>query len=420
MNLTVVGLADVIFQHAEGGSFLWQLRRRATDAPHYALDDLTKLDLRVEAHLDGLRIAGDRGWDLCREALALGESGEVFAAAVLAFESNQKHRVEKVIQAGAASPELTRGLISALGWLEFAQAEQHIRELVASASTATQTLGVAAYAIHRQNPGPPLMDALSMSDPLLRARALKAVGELGLDTLKDYPRDHLAEEVDQCRFCAAWSLGLLSSDPSALATLQLIAESDKPYAEEGLQVCVRRMDASTAGAWRDKLSQNTNLLRKAILMSGVFGDPAIVPWLLEQMKMPKLARVAGEAFTMITGVDIAFEDLDSTKPEGFESGPSEDPNDENVEMDPDEHLPWPDPNLIEKWWAEHNGNFQRGTRYLLGNPISVVWCEHVLRAGRQRQRAAAALEIAIRQPGRALFNVAAPGFRQQHTLNGSA
>jgi hypothetical protein len=40
----------------------------------------------------------------------------------------------------------------------------------------------------------------------------------------------------------------------------------------------------------------------------------------------------------------------------------------------------------------------------------------VLRDGRQRQRAAAAVELAIRQSGTPLFNVKAPGFRQIELL----
>src|ERR1035441_4053761 len=96
---------------------------------------------------------------------------------------------------------------------------------------------------------------------------------------------------------------------------------------------------------------------------------------------------------MITGVDIAFEDLDGEKPEGFEAGPTENPEDEDVEMDPDEHLAWPDPELIAKWWSQHQGQIQKGVRYLLGKPISVDWCQQVLRHGRQRQRAAAALAL---------------------------
>jgi uncharacterized protein (TIGR02270 family) len=104
--------------------------------------------------------------------------------------------------------------------------------------------------------------------------------------------------------------------------------------------------------------------RYAIVAAGVFGDPPRIPWIVDRMGVPELARVAGEAFAMITGVDLAFEDLDSGKPAGFETGPTENPEDENVDMDPDEHLPWPNPTLVAKCWREHRGGFLDGTRYL--------------------------------------------------------
>ncbi|MBV8554404.1 MAG: hypothetical protein JO116_02485, partial [Planctomycetaceae bacterium] len=41
-----------------------------------------------------------------------------------------------------------------------------------------------------------------------------------------------------------------------------------------------------------------------------------------------------------------------------------------------------------------------------------------LTKGYQRQRAAAAIELAILKPGRPLFEVRAPGWRQQQMLKG--
>jgi uncharacterized protein (TIGR02270 family) len=146
------------------------------------------------------------------------------------------------------------------------------------------------------------------------------------------------------------------------------------------------------------------------------GDPAIMPWLIQMMEVPELARVAGESFTMITGVDIAYEDLEGEWPEGFEAGPTENPEDENVEMDSDEDLPWPEPELISEWWNKNKNNFRNGTRYLCGKPITEEQCQYVLRHGFQRQRAAAAIELAIMNPGQPLFEVRAPGFRQQKLL----
>ena len=239
---------------------------------------------------------------------------------------------------------------------------------------------------------------------------------MGLERLLPDVRNCLADQDDRCRFSAGWSATLLSADAKALAILTAIAESNLPYREKALQIAIRRMDLLAVGAWHNKLAQDAKQTRIAIVAAGAVGDPATIPWLMEQMNVPELARVAGEAFTMIAGVDIAFADLEGKKPEGFEAGPTENPEDEDVEMDPDEHLPWPDPKLIAKWWSQHQVEFQKSVRYLLGKPISVDWCQQVLRTGRQRQRAAAALELAIRQPGQPLFNVAAPGFRQQRLL----
>ena len=55
-------------------------------------------------------------------------------------------------------------------------------------------------------------------------------------------------------------------------------------------------------------------------------------------------------------------------------------------------------------------------RYLVGKPITPEWLHEVLREGRQRQHAAAALELALKQRGSKLFEVRAPGFRQQKIL----
>jgi hypothetical protein len=55
-------------------------------------------------------------------------------------------------------------------------------------------------------------------------------------------------------------------------------------------------------------------------------------------------------------------------------------------------------------------------RYLCGQPISRENCRRVLIEGFQRQRIAAALELALLNPDEPLFEWRAPGWRQQEWL----
>ncbi len=153
----------IIEQHVENAAFNWLLRDRAVSEPHYDLTDLTHLDDRIEANIDGLRIAGDEGWEICREAMEIAEPGEIFTAAV-------------------------------------------------------------------------------------RARALKAVGEMGRSDLLALTLDHLTDGDDKSRFNAAGSTAILG-DASAVAALQTIAETESPYSERACTLAVRKMEPGDATIW---------------------------------------------------------------------------------------------------------------------------------------------------------------------------
>ena len=408
-------IAEIVSQHAEEAAFLWLLRSNAVSAPHYSLKDLAKLDGRVEAHLDGLRVAGEPGWELCKAGLGNEENGEVFAASVMAFESGIESRIQAVLDVVQKTPELSTGLISALGWIAYEQVSPHIERLLRPESPIIQCVGLAATAVHRKDPGSIFQTMLGSSDAPLHARALKAVGELGRKNLASLVSSSLSAEDSSLRWWAAWS-GALLGDGVTIPVLQQFGTQKGPYAVKAATMAVRRMSVEAAHRWVRVLAGNSETIRVALCAAGALGDPTSIPWLIEQMAVSVLARVAGESFTMITGIDLAYDDLDTDKPEGFEAGPTEDPGDENVEMDQDEDLPWPNPELITKWWFTHRLEFTNGMRYLLGKPMTIVSLNEVLRTGKQRQRTAAAIELAMRQPGTALFNTSAPGFRQQALL----
>ena len=82
------------------------------------------------------------------------------------------------------------------------------------------------------------------------------------------------------------------------------------------------------------------------------------------MDTPELSRVAGESFSFITGIDLAYDDLERDRPDDFIAGPTKNPQDEEVAMDADEDLPWPDPELIARWWGKHHESYPAGQRLL--------------------------------------------------------
>ena len=248
-------IEHIITQHAEEASFLWLLRDHAIRAPHYSLTDLAELDDRVEAHLDGLRIAGDAGWEMCKEGLGYEEAGEVFAAAILAFESEDAARIETVLTAGSPSLELSYALVSALNWLSYPQAQIPIQQLLNTTSPDLRRVGIAACAMHRQDPGYGLTAVLSDDDPLLKAQALRAIGELGRIDLLPVLQSQLTVGDDLCRYSAAWAAALLG-DLAAITTLRDIARSDLPYREEAVNIALRRMEMAAARDWRQTLPKS--------------------------------------------------------------------------------------------------------------------------------------------------------------------
>ncbi|MDD5461277.1 MAG: TIGR02270 family protein [Methylococcales bacterium] len=409
-------IPHIIDQHAEEAAFLWLLRHNAIYAPHYNLKDLAKLDGRVEAHIDGLRIAGDYGWEACRHNLEFKERGEVFAAAVLALEGSHIERIDKVYQVAEEAPETLTGLISAFGWVEPHHLQGKVNGLLVSKNPLWRQAGIAACAIHRVDPGKYLDEAIHNDNFQLRARALRAAGELGRVDLKSILLEQVSHQDTAIGFWAAWSAVLLGGRGKALSSLHTRIIEGSDFSVKAMSVALRVLDLQQVKALLKIQAQSEDRIREAIIGAGIAGDPGYIPWLLKQMESPKLARIAGESFSFISGVDIAYEDLEGKLPENFATGPTENPEDEKVAMDPDEDLPCPDPLLIEHWWKQHQHNFLPGVRYLSGKPVSESQCQSVLISGKQRQRQAAALELALMQPKTHLFETRAVGKKQQKLL----
>ncbi len=410
--------AEIFERYASEAAFLWSLRNAATRDARYDLRDLCELDERLEAQLDGLRLAGDEGWEICAESLEDGKTGEVFAAIWLAITQHNLPRIAGVLDAGGNDPSRARGIVAALAWAPLDEVKPFLGALLhPRCSPALHYLGIAAGAAHRVDLGAALKYAVSAKDVRLKARALRAVGETGRVDLLIALKDELDARDDGCRFSAAWSAALFG-ESTATSVLMELADEGGPFAARAIDMAMRRMDPAEATAWLRACPKENR--RTALIGAAALGDPAIVTWLFDNMTEPEFARRALQTFALITGVDVATEKLKTRPPEGFRAGPTDDPNDDDVSMDPDVGLPWPDVNAVQAWWAERKSEYPEGTRLLLGKPMhDLEWLPRVLYAGTQPARASAALEISIRQSGTPVFEVRAAGSQQRKTLEGA-
>jgi uncharacterized protein (TIGR02270 family) len=128
-----------------------------------------------------------------------------------------------------------------------------------------------------------------------------------------------------------------------------------------------------------------------------------------------VARLAGEAFSLITGTDLRESALDRPAP-SLESRPNDDPESPHVDLDEDDGVPWPDGDKVAQWWDRNARRFQEGTRYFMGQPVTRAHCIGVLKNGYQRQRILAAHHLCLLEPGTPLFNTSSPAWRQRRLL----
>lgn len=408
----------VVTRHAEEAALLCGQRFFLVRAGHVRLHHLRRLDDRLAAHLDGLVVASDDGSRATDEALANPGPGEVFTSFALALDNRDDRRIAHLLALAEAVAAAREAVALAVGWVSAQSLRGIVGELLASPQALRRAIGIAACDFHRVDPGDMLAGAMADTSALLRAQALQAAGDCGRRDLAVRCLDALDDEDAACRFWAARSAVLLGERHKPVPVLlEAVRVPGGHYRSPALALLLKLAGSARAAPLLRSLVAEPQGMRDAIRAVGTVGDMQTVPWLIAQMAEPALARLAGEAFTTITGVDLAWNDLERKPSQGMEAPDADDPEAIDVAMDEDEGLPWPDPDKLLHWWEANASRYPvAGERCFMGAAPSWPHCLRVLRMGCQRQRAAAAAYLCLLRPGTQLFPTGAPAWRQERWL----
>lgn len=388
----------VIDQFADNASFLWILRSIAVEQPHYSVKDVRELEQRIDAQIDGLMTSIEQSWQICLDALELNEPGEVFTATILAFRSHDVNKIQASVEAGLINDETEKGLISALGWLPAKLVHSWIEKFLTSKDLDHKYLAVAACSVRRENPGEVLTRTLRREDckqhEKLYCRMLRLIGEIRRQDLMPELELAMQSEQEDIRFWSNWSAVLLGNR-SAVSNLKQFVFQSGEHQQKAIDLSFRVLPIEQARHWIAELGKDSEQARAVIKATGALGDPHAVNWLISRMEQAASTRLAGEAFSYITGIDLEQNQLALDDEPVLADQPSDDPEDDDVSLDEDENLPWPDIDKIKTIWINHGRNFIAGQRYFMGRDISSDLLKDKLINANQRQRHAAAMELAL-------------------------
>lgn len=309
-------IAELLQTHAEELAFLWGQRKQALHSPELTQRDYAGLCERVEAHVQGLLCAPAADL-LDFLAPALGEASDsdtCFAAAYALLRTQDATAVQAVFKSlTAAQGHVLTGLLEALATAPATPALQALQAVLDTGSPPHAAAAAAVLASHRllHPQSPRLHQLLADANPEVACWSWRAA----LRT--DHHRAHagaaaparaqaaaLKHGDTQVRD-AAWASLIWGGQAAAHAALRGAAENGDTLALRWLAVLSGYDDVATVQ--KGVLALDNGPVRCALLAR--HGHPAglnaLLRWMQDSDEATQVA--AGEAFELISGVDVRGE-----------------------------------------------------------------------------------------------------------------
>jgi len=407
---------DIMEEHLEEAAFLANQWQRACRSPDYCLREVAQgPEARLRAHLDGLACAGPEApARLLMPWLESDRPEEVFVAALALLATGAP--LDWLLPFYSGEPGPCRAALSrALGLASHEDLSSFLqgRELQADPhlqAAALRTLGLRGEALGSEA----LLPLLRSESAELKTAALAALRE-DTPAVRTLLESALGSRSPDVRITAGQT-ALVLGYPAALLALRRPLDSTAPEAARALAVLAAAGQAEDVARMAAALAV-PGLESAALWALGHSGWRHAAELCLEAMKHDRTARLAGEAFSRVTGLRL---EGDFARPSGVEESGlppfEEDDLDADLVPSPEATLPLPDAAAVARWWRKEQDRFAPRTRYFRGQPLSpeVVW--QALSTEPMRGRGQLALELAVRTRGAVRFDTRTWAARQATVL----
>lgn len=400
-------LVDVWEEHLDEASFRWEQWERALVAPDSTLVETAEREERLLGNLEGLaeREALDA---VVRPAF---DSEEAARISVATHALLSQGAVDEVVSRLRGAEAESRGAMRrALEVSEVTGVSTALESLLKTGDLDLQAhvLEVLAF---RQSASPEVLGRYFPHDePRARIAALGGARPLPEELARKVLPALLTSAHPDIRL-AAMEAGLTSGLRMAWDACGKEAREAEVSSPEAMVLL------ALGGGEEDTdflvgLAKDDALRAEALWALGFSGRLAAMEVCARLLHVPRVARLAGEAFSAMTGLELEgpYALLEGEEPE------ESDDHEAELTVRPEDDLPWPNVSAVRGWWEESRSRFVAGQRYLLGRPFSGAVLLEALETGSMRRRHVLARELAIRTKGQHVIPTRAFTPRQREAL----
>jgi uncharacterized protein (TIGR02270 family) len=359
-------IPDLVEEHYEELQYLWGRRQSALRSPTITLRAFSALDERIEGHVQGLLIAGDRLMSLVEEGLASDDPAVAFASAYPLLRQGTDAGGSRVLEAFTAADQTGgEGIRQALCHAQVSAMLPALQAHFFSSSAERTAAAAEVLAFNGALPLQlgPIQQLLQDENAFVRRRGWQVVG---MSALSVDPKLYSAamRDADPNVRRAALEAAAWSGLPAAVALGRTSAPTPTPENVGALELL------GVLGSAEDQMGMTAVAKAKDLgparfRILGCYGHPALVEQLLAELGNPdpETACAAGAAFTKLTGQDIDSKERTKLPPEN-----GHEPDEFETEFLEEVRLP--DPGLARAHWEKVKPRFARATRICRGYDIA--------------------------------------------------